>query len=339
MHLNKTILSNRYIFDEEGIDKKNSCYHLIKEIIKLTKISNNRNLRKCCPLCNGENASIISERDRYGLPITFLICLKCEFIFSKEYFSENFMLSYYKSTYNKFRGNKTNKQLFLERTNSKAPSFERYKFIKKILRDQFHQIKVVMEPGCNDGCNLYPFYKNSKEVYGCDFDDESLSAGRGAGIDILTGGIEKLLSTEKKADLIILSHVLGHVTDLNKFLKDVKRLLKPNGFIYIETPGFKGWWNKIKILRKYRKNFLDFIQFEFCYIFDLNSLQSLLANYNLELYYGDEYIKSIFKFSDNAKNNKDYIYKKKKSNIDYLLNMEKRYLKFLFLKNKILNFF
>ena len=196
-----------------------------------------------------------------------------------------------------------------------------------------------MEPGCNDGCNLYPFYKNSKEVYGCDFDDESLSAGRGAGIDILTGGIEKLLSTEKKADLIILSHVLGHVTDLNKFLNDVKRLLKPNGFIYIETPGFKGWWNKIKILRKYRKNFLDFIQFEFCYIFDLNSLQSLLSNYNLELYYGDEYIKSIFKFSDNAKNNKDYIYKKKKSNIDYLLNMEKRYLKFLFLKNKILNFF
>ena len=74
-------------------------------------------------------------------------------------------------------------------------------------------------------------------------------------------------------------------------------------------------------------------------VLEINKLQSLLSNYNLELYYGDEYIKSIFKFSDNAKNNKDYIYKKKKSNIDYLLNMEKRYLKFLFLKNKILNFF
>lgn len=344
MKIVKKILSERYIFDSEKIDKKSLHYNLLQDIIVSVKKKNSRNLRNSCPACNNVSAEIISERDRYGLPITFMICLDCDFIFSREYFCEDFMISYYKSTYNKFSQSKSPEKLFSERTNLQSPSFERYKFIKKILKDKFDDIKIVMEPGCNDGCNLYQFLKNGKEVLGCDFDDKRITVGQQAGINILKGGIEKLIETRKKADLIILPHVLAHVTNLNEFINDIKKLLNPNGFIYIETPGFRGWWDKIKILRNYRKNFLNFIHFEFCYIFDLNLLKSFLLKFNFKLFYGDEYIKSIFRLNTLMPNDiieKKYfnLRKKEKSNIEYLQNMEKKYLKFLFFKKKFFNLF
>ena len=339
MKLAKKILSGRYIFNDEIIDKKNLHYNLLQDIIISVKKKNSRNLRNFCPACNSESAEIISERDRYGLPITFVVCLDCDFIFSKEYFSEDFMISYYKSTYNKFSKNKSPEKLFSERTNLQSPSFERYKFIKKILKNKFNDIKIVMEPGCNDGCNLYQFLKNGKEVLGCDFDENRISIGQKAGVNIFKGGVEKLLETNKKADLIILPHVLAHVTNLNEFIGDIKKLLSPNGWVYIETPGFRGWWNKIKILRNYRKNFLNFIHFEFCYIFDLDLLKNFLLKFDFKLFYGDEYIRSIFKLSDIVENKRINLRKKKKSNIEYLLNMEKKYLKFLFFKKKLLKLF
>lgn len=39
-----------------------------------------------------------------------------------------------------------------------------------------------------------------------------------------------------KYDLIILSHVWEHVLDLKSAIKAIERILKPNGFIYVECP-------------------------------------------------------------------------------------------------------
>ena len=289
-------------------------------------------------MCEGLKAHIVSERDRYGLPITLMVCNQCGLIYSKEYFSENFLLDYYKSIYNQFKTGKTDNQLFLERTKLNSPSDQRYKYIKKILRKKFNDLEIIMEPGCNDGCNLSPFLNDGKSVYGCDFDEKKTKIGIEHGINILTGGIEKLIDTKKKADLIILSNVIAHVTDLKKFMDGVKKLLNTDGYIFIETPGFRGWWDHIRVLRQYRKNFLDFIQFEFCYIFDLSLLNTLLNNYNLKLYHGDESIRSIFKINENKSGhlNKSFNNSNKmaKSNADYLLSMEKKFLKFMFFKNK-----
>jgi len=341
MKLYNNILSDRYIY-HGTLNKEHPYNSIITKIIELLKNSNSRKFRNFCPLCDSSAAYKISEKDRYNLPVTFLICSKCGFIFSQEYFSDDFLLLYYKSIYNNFKNKtETEDELFLSRTKPDSPSFQRYEFIKRALGKKIEEIEVIMEPGCNDGCNLNPFLKNGKKVYGCDFDENRISVGKKNGINILVGDVEKLLEINKKADLVILSHVLAHVTDLNKFLVGVKKLLKPNGFIFVETPGFRGWWDKIKIFKNYRKNFLDFIQFEFCYIFDLKLLEILLGKYNFKLYKGNEYIRSIFCLDVNSNQNMKSAFRDNskeigKSNLNYLLNIEKNFLKFLFLKRKFL---
>jgi 2-polyprenyl-3-methyl-5-hydroxy-6-metoxy-1,4-benzoquinol methylase len=44
------------------------------------------------------------------------------------------------------------------------------------------------------------------------------------------------INSNMKFDLIILSHVLEHVSQPNKFIKQITSMLEPNGFIYIEVP-------------------------------------------------------------------------------------------------------
>ena len=56
------------------------------------------------------------------------------------------------------------------------------------------------------------------------------------GINILVGGVDKLIEINKKADLIIISHVLAHVNDFNRFISDVKKILKSKNRIKCAPP-------------------------------------------------------------------------------------------------------
>ena len=66
MKLAKKILSGRYIFNDEIIDKKNLHYNLLQDIIISVKKKNSRNLRNFCPACNSESAEIISPLSRFA---------------------------------------------------------------------------------------------------------------------------------------------------------------------------------------------------------------------------------------------------------------------------------
>lgn len=57
-------------------------------------------------------------------------------------------------------------------------------------------------------------------------------------IKILDGVAEKLPLLENSVDLLILSEVLEHVNNVQKSMKEVARVLKPNGYAYISFPNY-----------------------------------------------------------------------------------------------------
>ena len=296
------LLSKRYVYNKNHKNNllNNHISNLVKETKKIiNEESNSRLIHEYCPLCKNDSSIIISETERYSLPVTFQICEKCGLIYSSEYFTNKFASNYYANIYNRFKGNKTADELFLNRTSEFAYCWIRYEYIKQYLGSDFKKINVVMEPGCNDGCNLVPFKNNGIEVYGCDYDENRMKAGRNAGINIISGDINVLLNTNVQADLIILSHVVAHIPELNKFLQKVKKLLTPDGYVYIETPGYKWQVQKSENLKQVEEygihnNFLSFLQFEFCYVFELETLKLTMEKNGFHLFKGDEIIRSIF---------------------------------------------
>ena len=337
MNPKKKLLSKRYEYDRNVTIPSDPWMIELIENIKIIIheeegiFSSNRN----CPLCNHENCTILSETEHFGLPLTMQICDNCSLLFSKNYFTKEFSKRYYSSIYNRFKGNKSAEELFQSRTAPSAYSWKRYEYVKSGLGNDFENISVVMEPGCNDGCNLYPYLTDGKEVFGCDFDEERMVIGRNKGINIFQGDIQELLNIGKKADLVILSHLIAHIPHLGSLLDNVRTLLKPDGNVYIESPGFK--WNVRSIKKSNRingsefgNNFLSFLQFEYVYIFELETLKMYMSKHGYKLLKGDEVIRSIFKMETDYHPETAHGISRNISRGDqvyeYLKNVEKNYI-------------
>jgi 2-polyprenyl-3-methyl-5-hydroxy-6-metoxy-1,4-benzoquinol methylase len=207
--------------------------------------------------------------------------------------------SYTKFYSNEYRdvygeGDKQIETLFERRRNQGE---ERYKYF--LDHHDLMTNAVIFEIGCDFGTTLWSFAQSGHDVYGCDYGVEHIEYGRKhTGLRTLfIGGTEKLLETGKKADLVILYHVLEHFLNLEKELDIIRKITKPEGIIFIAVPG-TFWWIK---------NFcggdiLSILQNAHTYQFSLRSLKYIMESCGFELVSGNEEIKATFKISSTFHN-------------------------------------
>ena len=279
----KSFLLNRFKF------KKIESKH---KIIK--KSSHN-----FCPICLNKKVSLISEVDREGYPCDVVVCLKCEFVFNNS-FMEN-PTEYYENQYGKDSWGNPEKS-FVRRTSLESMSWKRFEFIKKKMGENFSQIERVLEIGCGDGCNLLPYHLIGKNVVGCDFNDKFLAVGRKRGMKLIKTDLADIQGS-LKFDLIMLIHTFSHVTSMDEMVKQVNSHLNPGGFVFVEAPGIINWNRTKKNTKssmglKSSNNFMNFLQFNINYYFDLRHLQYVWERNNFEMVNGDEWVRAIFKKKD-----------------------------------------
>ena len=110
----------------------------------------------------------------------------------------------------------------------------------------------ILDVGCGEGVILNYLVGKSKFIYGIDISSHL--------IDILKKRIEKgvnlqQMNIENKTpfkddyfDMIILTDVIEHIADLYISIKELKRILKKNGLIFIDTPNIAKLRNRLKLL-------------------------------------------------------------------------------------------
>jgi SAM-dependent methyltransferase len=185
-----------------------------------------------CP-CGETRALIISEVDRYGLPLTFVLCAACGTIRIDPYLDalslEDFYVRFFQQMY--------------ARATDIASYFARQKnYGEKILalaRTWLKPGSRVYEVGCGAGGALDIFQRNGYQVAGCDYSAELIAAGEERGVRNLCYGSLKDIQAhlpEVKADLIYLNHVFEHMNDPLSFLEECRMLLAPGGRIIITVP-------------------------------------------------------------------------------------------------------
>jgi 2-polyprenyl-3-methyl-5-hydroxy-6-metoxy-1,4-benzoquinol methylase len=187
-------------------------------------------------------------------------------------------------------------RLFEQRTHQ-----GRQKYVSLMRNTHLSKNSIVFEIGCDFGAMLLPFAEAGHDVYGCDYGVEHIEYGRKqTGLRTLfIGDSEKLLETGRKADLVILYHVLEHFLNLEKELEIIHKITKPESIIFIAVPG-TFWWIK---------NFcggdiLSILQNAHTYQFSLRSLNYMMESCGFELISGNEEIKATFKISTTSRNRK-----------------------------------
>jgi len=136
---------------------------------------------------------------------------------------------------------------YISHTDSKRSLFEKlYHFIKSIaLKNKLNLINSlqprkgkILDIGAGTGDFLSVAKNNGWKTVGVEPSDKAKAIAKSKGVSFVSVTSEL---ENHSFDVISMWHVLEHVPDLDKQIKELKRLLKPTGTLIIAVPNFKSF--------------------------------------------------------------------------------------------------
>lgn len=189
-----------------------------------------------CALCSAGGYRTVATRQD-GLPIQE--CASCGLAYVDPRPSSKQLADYYGGGY--FSGEKDffkGKDYCLERDHAiRDQAITGY---KEITSNFNVEDKVILDIGCASGALLYLLREDgAREVIGIDSAEYPISFGKSQyGLDLRCETLESAGFPDEYFDLVTLIDVLEHVEDLNTFVTELRRVLKPAGNVFIITPNY-----------------------------------------------------------------------------------------------------
>jgi 2-polyprenyl-3-methyl-5-hydroxy-6-metoxy-1,4-benzoquinol methylase len=136
---------------------------------------------------------------------------------------------------------------YISHTDNKRSLFEKlYHFIKNIaLKNKLNLINSlqpqkgkILDIGAGTGDFLSVAKNDGWQTIGVEPSDRAKAIAKNKGVSF----VEETSELENHSfDVISMWHVLEHVPDLDKQIKELKRLLKPSGTLIVAVPNFKSF--------------------------------------------------------------------------------------------------
>jgi len=213
-----------------------------------------------CNLCDSNFSTILFKgKDMISKTegvFTVVKCNNCGLIYINPRPGQNIIFNYYPDEYwNIEEDNHINMEMKLK------------KFVHRFINKIYYKINIpnlnqncnkVLDIGCGDGKGLFKLKEDGWETYGVEI--SPLAAERAHekyGLNIFTGIVEDAQYEDEFFDLIILNHVLEHLSDPKTTLIEINRILKNEGKLIISIPNvnsfeakhFKKYWTAWELPR------------------------------------------------------------------------------------------
>lgn len=186
---------------------------------------------KSC-LCNSNYFDKIYEHDRCGLWHPVVICRDCGLIQSNPQLSDAEYKRFYSTDeYRLLHKGENYLEILRSKYNENNPIFDILSPIMKELN-----LNTILEFGCSGGWNLLPFYKDGYEVTGYDYSYNLVKLGISYGLNLREGSIATLNATNDKYDVIIMNHVIEHLTNFFDNMKLILQHLNTDGILFAAVP-------------------------------------------------------------------------------------------------------
>ncbi len=119
--------------------------------------------------------------------------------------------------------------------NLMAEHLARYRF-----SCQFTQDKSVLDLACGSGYGAASLKENSRQVVAIDLSEQAVAYAKShfhrEGIHFLVGDATCLPFPDARFDVVVAFEIIEHIEKDAEFLREVKRILKPEGLAILSTP-------------------------------------------------------------------------------------------------------
>ncbi len=231
-----------------------------------------------CNLCNNDKFKLLYTKKHDNMEYRIVKCKSCGLICMNPRLTEEKNKELYGNLY-----------YYFDRESDKMninKAVEQFKIV------ELYSAKTrgkLLEIGCAKGFFLKIARDNGWETQGIDISDYACKYARERfGLNVIEGTLEDIDLPEKCFDLITLWDTVEHFRDPQKALGKIKRLLKDDGMLVIETPNINSVFFKL-----YRRYWLGFNPFHL-YYFSPRTLGSMLSKLGFSIVNSDTMIVSLF---------------------------------------------
>lgn len=147
----------------------------------------------------------------------------------------------------------------------------------------FSKVNRLLELGCGNG-KLWQENKidlRNREIFLSDISEGMVEEVRnklGSDFNCIVADAEKIPFKDAYFDSVIANHVLFYLNDLNQGLKEVSRVLKPNGVLYCSTYGSRHMKEITDIVQNFDSR-INLSNHNLYDVFGLENGESVLKNY------------------------------------------------------------
>ncbi len=196
-----------------------------------------------CLICDSSN---LKELPDYS--DAFLTkCQDCSFVFIKKIPSEDELFNFYDNNYDR---TDYFSSITIKRYNELLDGFEK-----------FRKTNNLLDVGAGNGFFLEIAKARGWNVYGTELTNQSVEVGERKDINMRKGCLHNVGFEENQFDVITSFEVIEHVNNPQKLIKEMHRVLRVGGKVYITTPNFNA------LLRYRLKSKYDVIEYpnHLCY--------------------------------------------------------------------------
>jgi SAM-dependent methyltransferase len=201
-----------------------------------------------CVICGAETFEVLSRvtDTRFGVPGEYAICRcsACELEQTAPRHQPDDLKQLYETYYN-FGGER---ETAYTRLREWFFSSWLYRFWLTLDGDgSFHTRKGrgrLLDIGCNEGRGLKIYRQNGFSPEGLELNPVAAAVARSAGFTVHETPLQAF-GPATAYDVVVLSNVLEHSLDPRRMLRDVARILKPEGQLWISCPNSESWLRRV----------------------------------------------------------------------------------------------
>lgn len=188
-------------------------------------------------LCGSTASFPVIRHGRYGLDINIVMCRDCGHVYQQRQLFGDDLITFYDGPYRELYGpgdvlksDKARQVRFANSQKNMLPVFKKFIHTKA---------PFVIEWGTGAGWNLVPIKEAGAKVKG--FDPDSVYVEYGSKefdieLNVLSDPSALSDHLDQKVDMLIVNHVLEHMTNPEEAIRQFRDLLSDDGIIYVGLP-------------------------------------------------------------------------------------------------------